>query len=237
MKPTRRIFAAALVVLGVAGCKGADTALQVDVKAEAKTGYKLPTTAQYGGSGKAGDEEAHDHAFHLIDYQNLRDVVVWAHPGGIKAQSSSPPPLDAEVKLVAAEGTVYAMSVDGRLVLKNIGKKQQNVLLRGPGDELTELTVAPGAQAEHTPTKPGVVEVVREQDEEPIANVYVAPTPYARVVRAGEQVTFTGLLPGSYSVGAWHPILPGSTTTVQVAKGQTAKATLTVGVNSLPRAN
>ena len=232
MKQMRRIAVAVLLLTAFAGCKGPESGLTVDVRAEAKKGYEAPSVATYGGSANS-DDEGHDHRYHLIDYANLRDVVVWAEPGGGQAvQGAEAKPV--EIKLVPAAGTVYATGVGGRIVLRNIGKSSQTVLLRGPAGELAEYQVPASGQAEHAAVKAGLIEVIRDEDEDPIANVYVAPTPLVRVARGGEQVTFSPVVPGKYTVNAWHPILPGSTTTVDVPEGQTAKATLTVGVNALP---
>lgn len=234
MRLMRRILLLSVALAVCGGCKGADTGLRVDVHAEPKQGYTPPAVSAYGGSANS-DDAGHDHAYHLIDYDHLRDVVVYAEPaGGQSAPTAELKPV--EIKLVPATGTVYATGVGGRVVLRNIGRSPQTVVLRGPGHDLTEFQVAASAQAEHVVSTPGLVEVIRDQDADPIANLYVAPTPLVRVARAGEPVTFAPLTPGAYTVTAWHLILPGSTTTATVAEGQTATAKLTVGVNALPKA-
>lgn len=226
-------FVAVAWLATLPGCKGPQTGLVVDLRAEPKQGYTPPEAPTYGGDA----DGQHDHNYHLIDYSNLPGVVVWVEPKSgqtLPAKQQTPPAV--EVNLAGAPGTVYATGVGGRVVLKNIAKSPQTVLLRGPAGELTEMRVGASAQMEHSAGKPGLLEVIRDEDDEPIANVYVAPTPLVRVGRGGQSVTFAPLPPGTYAVTAWHPILPGATTTVTVSEGQTAKAALTVGVNSLPKA-
>ena len=48
-------------------------------------------------------------------------------------------------------------------------------------------------------------------------------------------VKFLDLPPGLYRVTSWHPRLPGTSTDVTLTADKTAKMTVSVGVNSLPK--
>ena len=137
-----------------------------------------------------------------------------------------------------AKGDVYATQA-GPVTFRNSGSTPQTVLLRRPSaiDPLEIVSGGAAAQAFDVAGSRGPVEVLRDQDDEPLAYVYLSPSPLVRVARGGERVTFAPLPPGKYRVTTWHPILPGSSEVVEVAPGKLSKLTLTVGVNSLPKPN
>jgi hypothetical protein len=95
---------------------------------------------------------------------------------------------------------------------------------------------AAGGSPTFDAVRPGFFEILSDDaGDEPVGAFYVAPTPWAKKVRGGDRATFAPLPPGIYTVGAWHPILPGSDARVQVTPDKLSKVTLKVGVNSLPK--
>jgi hypothetical protein len=227
---TRRIVLGMLTALFLAGCQAAGPGIQVEVRAEPKTGYKPPADdAGYGGSDVPG-AAVHDHDFHLIDYRRLDQIVVWVEPQGAAATSATP--LNASVDLLRADpGNVSLVSNGGRVTL-NGPKKTGSYVLRTDTGELIDVPVG---QAVFVPQKAGVVEVLADDNDEPAATIFVSPTPWAKKVVSKQSAKFAPLPPGQYRVTAWHPILPGGSQVVDVAPGKLSKLTLTVGVNSLPK--
>ena len=72
------------------------------------------------------------------------------------------------------------------------------------------------------------------QDKQaPIAQVYVAPSPFVERARSRDTVSFYDVPPGEYQVVTWHPRLPGSAQPISLRGDDTSRATVTVGVNAL----
>ena len=248
------VAAAAALLASWALCAGGCSTptgpgIHVQVRAEPKTGYHPPIgpadTAGYGATVEAsGAQEASPPGFDLIDYQWLAGIVVWAEPQGGAAGS---PPVTATGTPVAPLGAsvdarhdasrhlsdVRVASVGGRVVFRGVARDGPACVVRTEDGEVTEIDPADPV---YVPGRPGLLEVLRDDRDEPIARVYVAPTPWARRIRGGERVTFRPLPPGAYTVAAWHPLLPGSSRRVDVTPGPLVKTTLTVGVNALPKA-
>ena len=184
-------------------------------------------------------QSSHDHAYHLIDYRKWEGVVVVVEPlDGQSVEQTAPAVADIEVgDRVKAKGDVHVTQA-GPVTFRNSGSTPQTVLLRSVLG-VDPLEIVPGgaaAQAFDARVPRGPVEVLRDRDDddEPLAYVYLAPSPLVRVARGGERVTFAPLTPGKYRVTTWHPILPGSSKIVDVAPARMSKLTVTVGVNSLP---
>ena len=236
---TSLITAFALLCM-MAGCQQASgPGLQVQVRAEPKQGYKPPAPEDTGylPADDPAVLQSHDHAYHLIDYRKLEGVVVCLEPlDGQTIEQTAPAVPDIEVgERVKAKGDVYVTQA-GPVTFRNNGSKPQTVLIRSALG-VDPLEIVPGgaaAQAFDARVPRGPVEVLRDQDDEPLAYVYLSPSPLVRVARGGERVTFAPLTPGKYRVTTWHPILPGSSKVVDVGPGKMSKLTLTVGVNSLP---
>ena len=87
-------------------------------------------------------------------------------------------------------------------------------------------------------TSPGHLTLFRESgqsDDERLADIYVAPTSWARKTLSGETVSFGPIPPGRYTLAVWHPRLPGSQQSVDVAAGGYTSVSVSIGVNPLPK--
>jgi hypothetical protein len=231
---TPRIALAILVSLFLGGCQAAGPGIQVQVRAEPKTGYKPPPPDDVGyGGSDLPDAEAHDHDFHLIDYRRLDQIVVWVEPSA-PGSSDLPAiaPIDAAVNLFKTySGNVDLASVGGRVKL-NGPQKSGTYLLRTSAGELIDVPVR---EPIFEPKKPGIVEVLANDSDAAVATIFVSPTAWAKKAVSGQPANFAPLPPGRYRVTAWHPVLPGSSQIVDVGPEKLSKLTLTVGVNSLPK--
>lgn len=230
----------ALVAISLAGCQAAGPGLQVQVRAEPKEGYRPPSDegGDYPGALDAGPG-SRDPTFQLIDYRRLEGIVVWVEPGTSAAGAGSdpPPPLDVVVEVSRGEPArleAFALvSLGGRVTLDATDPEHGGVyILRSEAGELVELSPSDPV---YSASKPGFVEILSDDGDEPIGAFYVAPTSWARKVRGGQRVTFAPLPQGTYVVRAWHPILPGSEATVEVTPEGMSTVALRVGVNSLPK--
>jgi hypothetical protein len=243
MLPRLLNFPALLVAMSVAsvGCQTAPKGpgVLVTVRAEPKTGYVPPADPHqgYGGTESAPAQSA-GHAYHRIDYHHLTGVLVWVEPLDDAARSSAAAatPMNAEVEVdparLARVEDFGVASVGGRIVLKGPPPRTGKAyLIRTESGVLAEAS--PGGQG-YPATAPGLVEILSEESDEPLATAYVAPTSWARKATQGQRVAIP-LPPGRYRVTVWHPILPGGSREVEVAPDRMSPLTLTFGVNTLPQ--
>ena len=101
------------------------------------------------------------------------------------------------------------------------------------GNEFELPPIAPAASASYIPKSEGQIEILADPAKPPIAQMYVAPSPWVAHARSGQTVKFNGLPPGEYEIVAWHPRLPGSTSKTTLQAGHVTNATVTIGVNAL----
>jgi hypothetical protein len=213
----------------------------VTVRAEPKKGYVPPEDPDqgYGGTDSAPPQPA-GHAFHRIDYHRLDGVLVWVEPLDDAARSSAATatPMNAVVEVDPAKPAraedFQVASVGGRISLSGPPPKSGKAyIVRTESGALAE--VAPGGQG-YAAGAPGLVEVLSDDSDDPLATAYVAPTAWARKTAQGQRVAMP-LPPARYRVTVWHPILPGGSqdTEVPAAAGPMTPLTLTFGVNSLPK--
>jgi hypothetical protein len=228
----RRALAGIFAAILLTGCQAAGPGIQVQVRAEPKAGYTPPAAGNVGyGGSDLPTAEVHDHDFHLIDYRQLDGVVVFVEPAG-GATAAGTPPLDVAVNLFKTyPGNVNLASVGGRVTL-NGPQTSGSYLLRTDSGQLIDV---PADKPVYVPAKPGMVEILGDESDDPVATIFVSPTPWAKKTVAPQGATFAPLPEGKYRVTAWHPILPGSSQVVDVGPGALSKLTLTVGVNSLPK--
>jgi len=231
------------VTLSSVGCQNVPKGpgVLVTVRAEPKKGYVPPEDPDqgYGGTDSAPPQPA-GHAYHRIDYHRLDGVLVWAEPLDDAARSSAATatPMNAVVEVDPAKPAraedFQVASVGGRVSLSGPPPKSGKAyIIRTGSGALAE--VAPGGQG-YAATAPGLVEILSDDADDPLATAYVTPTPWARKTTQGQRVAIP-LPPGRYRVTVWHPILPGGSQDVEVAPGSTKMSplTLTFGVNSLPK--
>jgi len=97
--------------------------------------------------------------------------------------------------------------------------------------------VPPKGVLTHVIQEPGLVELISDASDDPIYRIFVAPSQLVQICDSRARPLFNDLAPGEYKVTCWHPRLPGSSQQVQLASGRLTTATLSVGVNSLPKIN
>jgi hypothetical protein len=123
-------------------------------------------------------------------------------------------------------------SVGGRVIVNGPPPKHGGAyIVRSESGAIAEIE--PGGQG-FVADAPGLIEILSDDADDPIATAYVAPMPWARKTSQGKRVAIP-LAPGHYRVTVWHPILPGASQDVEVGPGQMTSVTLAFGVNSLPQ--
>jgi hypothetical protein len=191
--------------------------LVVTLKAEPKQGWRDPKTdSAYTGTAQIGMGKQ----FETVDYESLDEIVVWVEPAmvapaevsGITIDLGAPTP----ALRVAPAGVVWFV-------------KGGSAYLRTEEGKVMNLA------SSNRPTVRGYVEVMTESKPEPVARLYVTPTRFAQVGESNKRLTFDDLPPGPARLVSWHPRLPGSQASIDLPAGQSTSATLTVGVNSLPK--
>jgi hypothetical protein len=140
--------------------------------------------------------------------------------------------VDVDPSVPARAEDFQVASVGGRIVVNGPPPKHGgSYIVRSESGAVAEV---PGGGQGYVASAPGLVEILSDDADDPIATAYVAPTSWARKTTHGKRVAFP-LAPGRYRVTVWHPILPGASQEVEVAPGAMSNVTLTFGVNSLPR--
>ena len=245
MPPRRHLLILLTTVIAATlssvGCQNVPkgSGVLVTVRAEPKKGYVPPEDPDqgYGGTDSAPAQPM-GHAFHRIDYHRLDGVLVWVEPLDDAARSSAATvtPMNAVVEIDLAKPAraedFRVASVGGRVSLSGPPPKSGKAyILRTESGALAE--VAPGGRG-YLAATPGLVEVLSDDSDDPLATAYVAPTPWARKTAQGQRVAIP-LPAGRYRVTVWHPILPGGSQDVEVSGDRMSPMTLTFGVNSLPK--
>jgi hypothetical protein len=223
-------------------------AVVLDVKAKPKAGTKaehftrVPVYDAAPRAAKPTGEYEH------VDYDALGDIVVWLEPasgtGEAAATEAAPIPSPSaprkamEVKVSAGRQAdrIYAAHVGQPVVLFNAGDQAVSLYSVSDGNDFELAPLPPGYAATIESKTEGLIEVLADPSQPPVATIYAAPTKYAARARSGKTVVFKDVPPGAYQAVAWHPRLPGSTANVgEVAAGQVKRATLQLGVNDLPK--
>lgn len=219
---------------------------RIAVKAEPKQGYKPPSGplsmsyARGPGGGDEGDPGAARDPFRVVDYENLRDIVVWLEPRdvpGFTAPTSGPVTMD----LAIGQGTAptVAAAVGGKVHLQNRSQQTVAVYLRSDAGAITDAgTMSPGTAVAVTMTAPGAIEVLADAGGESdplLGRIFVAPNAFVRTVRSGETIILSPAPPGRYDVHSWHPRLPGQSASVVLQPDQVSDVSVVVGVNVLPK--
>lgn len=252
----KRWMAAMLVMLCGAGCaerkpvsaEPGFSALVVEVAAVPKKGMKAAKTGGpvAGGYGEveAGDESGAN--FERVNYEKLEGVVVWALPregqmfqpltdAGIKKSER----VSNEVEMIfdgknRRNSPMFAVGVGGRVLIHNDTSRPAKIYSVTDGNEF-KLEIAARGVGEWKPVSSGPVEVWAAGLADPVAVVFVAESPWVKIARGGDAVTFTRMPPGKYEVGSWHSRLPGSHSTVSLTQGQVTVNHITISVDALER--
>lgn len=240
---TRAYVTIGILGLMLTGCQAAQqptnglAELRVTARAEPKQGVRPPPRDVSVYDKPSAPDRG---AFEPVDYASLENIVVWVEPaGGIipaTAFSQIGPPVRVDVTdHPPADGKLSAVGVGHNLVLTNRSGRTISVYSVSDGNDFDLGALAPGAEGWYAVRSPGLIEVLAESVEQPIARIYAAPTPSVTVTHSGGAVTFVGLQPGPYRIHSWHLRLPGTETTVELFANRVQDASISVGVNALPK--
>jgi len=235
----RRLIALSLLAVGcqnsaspVAPIAGMAT-LRVHIVAEPKAGAPQSDAAV---SSFDTPTARNNGAFAKVDYADLSQIVVWIEPVDGSPEKSEPAPLELSLRDPAPPDSVTGVAEVGQpIVLKNTAASPRTIYSVSDGNEFNLGSIAPGASGQAVAKSAGTIEVLAESSPDPLAVIEVAPTQWVKMAHAGDDVTFANLPPGNYRVVSWHPRLPGSQTTVQLAADQVTETQIRVGVNALPK--
>ena len=223
------------------------SAVRIEVRATPKRGYVGPS-AQIGPGGDAygmefesatGPREAA--SFERVDYRALDDIVVWIEPRSDAVASESAqdePPVVITVSAPSAQHLdvpLFVIGVGGRVEFVNRSGRDVLIYSVSDANAFDAGVLAPDGVASYRAVSPGLIEVLCESRDDPIAFVYVAPTRWAKRGRSGSDVVFTDLRPGRCRVSCWHRRLPGSNTDVVLVADKITRAVVSAGVNALPK--
>jgi hypothetical protein len=241
--PVRLMVVGLIAMMMLVGCQTGHPAqglaeLKVTVRAEPKQGvplpsqnvtlYDQPTHSNYGSSRGA---------FEPVDYASLHNIVVWIAPAGT-APTTAPVGVPERIDVgdkATGDDRILAASVGQTLIFVNRAPHALTIYSVSDGNDFDLGRVPPGGERTYVVRSPGLVEVLTDSTDQPLVRVYAAPTAHVAVTHSGGEVTFNDLPPGQYRVVSWHPRLPGSETIVNLAPNQVQEATITVGVNGLPK--
>jgi hypothetical protein len=231
---------ATTMLLLLAGCQSSPrpsagmASVSIKVMAEPKAGVQTSRgrVMSYDAPGQRGYGD-----FERVDYSNLGQIVVWLEPEA-GSRPTDPTAGQISVETDARHPTnqvTHVVSVGQTLILRNSRARPEVIYCVSNGNEFDGGSVPPGGQAQYTVKSAGLIEVLAESSEEPVARVYAAPTQWVKLTRAGEIARFNDLPPGKYRVVSWHPRLPGSETSVVLSPNEVTSTSIAVGVNSLPK--
>jgi hypothetical protein len=233
-----------LCSLGAIGCAGTSppssnstATARIHVIAKPKAGVKAPLArvAVYDAAPSQSTNTGGG-TYERIDYNNLADIMVWLEPKA-KTTIAPPAPTDIVITTLHESDHVHPGSIGQTINFRNKTDRPLNLYSVSEGNEFELPTVAPGASATYVPKNEGYVEVLFDPARQPIAALYIAPSPWIAHTRSNKTVTFKDVPPGEYEIVTWHPRLPGSAQTIKLSAGQTSESTAKVGVNALSNAS
>lgn len=225
-----------LMPLLAGGCGGVrpepgTAAVVLAVGAEPKSGVKQGFTrvpvydaAPQPPAAPAGDYER-------VDYSSLGDVIVWLEPAPPGARR--PAPLSLTIDARNPSEAVRPASVGQEIVFRNGGTEPVSLYSVADENDFDFPPITPGGEVRYTVRAPGLIEVLADPSQPPVALVYAVPSPWVAATRSGKTVVFNGVTPGTYQALSWHPRLPGATAGLILFPGWVTRATLAVGVNRL----
>ena len=210
--------------------------LRIHVVAEPKEGRKV-TVAPVSTYDTPTSAKKDQGQFELVDYSNLGNIVVWLEPADSAAIRGAQP-ADLTIDVDPAKPATHlsgAISVGQKIVVRNRGGRAQDIYSVSDGNDFDLGKLAPGQQASYVVKNPGLIEILSDAIAEPVATIYAAPSPWVAMTHSHGNIEFNNVPPGRYRLVSWHPRLPGTEQTIDLLPDQTAAATISVGVNSLPK--
>ena len=208
------------------------SAIEIEVRAEPKAGYKPPTVR---GSDYGTETGQSSGQFALVNYDALDDIVVWIE----RANSNDLIKAFGNLRVNLKDASIHehpgitAATVGDALTIHNDSSVAQEVFLRS-GAQIVELgTIVPGRERTGIIETTGLLEVMSEAHDHPIARIFAVHQPWVKVTRSGKKVLFNNVFPGEYHVRTWHPRLPGGTASVTLTPNNLSTASVGVGVDRL----
>ena len=144
-----------------------------------------------------------------------------------------PPPLTVTIAARVHPDDVRAASVGQELVFRNDGPEVVSLYSVSDDNDFDLPEIPPGGEARYTVRAAGMIEVLADPSDPPVAVVYAVGSPWVARTRSGGRVVFRDVSPGAYEAVSWHPRLPGSTAPVSLPPGGVTRVALNVGVNVL----
>ncbi len=237
---TRRLpILLAFVLLAAGGCGGVTpspgmSAVVLKVSAEPKTGAPRPGDP---GMGDYANSAAVRGQMERIDYASLDGIIVWLEheaPAGKSLVRYPAPTQPLLIDTGAIVAGVQPVAVGDVLTIRNGSAARISPYSVSDGNEFTLPPIAPGGLAQiGLGHGAGLIEILVDPAQPPIAVLYAVPSEWFALARAGETVTFNNLPPGKYTAHTWHPRLPGSTIELTLKPNETTKAAVSVSVNHL----
>ena len=179
--------------------------------------------------------------FELVNYSALDDVIVWLEPAGAGDADADParmerparPPLSLDFSAHSHSDDVQAVTIGQDIVFRNRGAEAVSLYSVSDDNDFDLPAIPPGGEARYTARAAGMIEVLGDPADPPVAMVYVVPSQWVTRTRSGGHVIFKNVAPGSYEANVWHPRLPGMTSPIALTPGAVARVELNVGVNVL----
>jgi hypothetical protein len=236
-------FIIALLVSLLAGCQAPPpppaagmATLRVTVTAEPKTGVVTGNTHVLAYDTATPAASNSDGAFERVDYTALDEIVVWVE--GVHLPATNPSQTNVvpvEISTGKSGDDLHVAGVGEIITFHNSGTKALNLYSVSDGNDFDLGSVPAGGSAVYVAKSPGLIEVLTDGSEDPLARIYVAPSSLVRLTHAGATLDFPNLAPGKYEVHSWHPRLPGRDISVLLQADHITDASIKVGVNELPK--
>jgi hypothetical protein len=205
------------------------TNLVVKVVAQPKEGWHDPRNDSTYTGLRPGEPKQME----TTDYAALDDIVVWVESLGNSSYIGTTPNLS--IDLAGGNPSLIAAGWGAIWDLRNKTGRTLEAFLRTEDGQVMNLGNIIGPGTSLAPRVQGYVEVLTSASDEPVARLFVAPTPFVQLAKANTSITFLAIPPGRAKVHTWHQRLPGSTTEINLPANRTTNVTVTVGVNSLPK--
>ncbi|NUN48160.1 MAG: hypothetical protein HUU15_04935 [Candidatus Brocadiae bacterium] len=232
-----------MLSLIAAGCGGPDLAppaadsaqIVVALSASARDGVARPRSG--GMDNYGGGSEAKGRQFSRVNYDDLADIVVYLEGDGLGDAGPAPRSLRLEISEDGADHRQLLLAPSGltSLTIANRASGPRSVFAMGNQDGF-DVTLAPGEESRVTLKVPGTYELACDEDAGLAVTIIVAPTTWAQIGEAGDDVAFDRVPPGPVEIVVVAPRLPRWSRRVTAAAGRRESVTAEVGVNSMTRA-
>lgn len=231
------------IALLLAGCGGPErpqpksdrAQVLVKLAARAKEGVKGPRGDSGDPYSSAGRDPEKAKNYQRVDYDDLADIAIFLKGAGLG--EGGPAPRSAMLT-IDVDGADHRLMLLGpkkhtQLTIRNARRGALTVGCMGPSGDGFVTTIAPGKESAVTLSDPGTYELSCDEDECVLVTLVVAPTTWAALGTAGEEVFFDGVAPGEIEVVIQAPRLPDVVRRVTAVAGARATVDAEVTVNRM----